>query len=129
MITPTKRERLKGLTINYYEVKEVKFKKPKEIQVFLFDSINTGSFISQAEFMTCRAAAQEIDPPNFFVDDVAAWKILEVGGTIQVVIMGKKGKKKAIKLLQYLLKTYNLKFDNIILLFDDKDFVLDLINS
>jgi len=32
--------------------------------------------------MTCRAAAQEIDPPNFFVDDVAAWKILEVGGTI-----------------------------------------------
>jgi hypothetical protein len=46
---------------------------PLGITIYLFDEIKISSFTSYAEFMTRRAAALEIEAPNYFVDNTNAW--------------------------------------------------------
>lgn len=126
ILTPTKKEHQKNLLINVYELPATIPATPTTIKVWFFDEVKTGRYTSQAEFLSRRIIEFDMNKFNYIVDDIAAWKILEGGETLQVIIVGQKGKKNGIKLLAYLLEKYQLKMEDIILGFEDKNFILQL---
>lgn len=128
-LTPQKKEYQKGLLINTYELPAVESAIPLGIEVLYFDEVKISSFTSQAEFLVRRAAAQEIEASHYIVDGLAAWKILEGGATIKIIMVGPHSKQNTIKLIAYLCNKYQIDISNIVLGFEDKNFILQLKNK
>lgn len=129
ILNPQKRETINGLSLYSYILPINTVASPKEIQVYLLTEPITTRYTSCSEFLTRRAALQEFEAFDYFVDNIAAWKILEAGEIIRLAIIGEGGKRKALKLIPYLLDKYNLTLENIVLTFEDKNFIKKLINS
>lgn len=129
ILNPQKRETINGLSLYSYILPINTVASPKEIQVYLLTEPIPTRYTSCSEFLTRRAALQEFEAFDYFVDNIAAWKILEAGQIIRLAIIGEGGKRKALKLIPYLLDKYNLTLENIVLTFEDKNFIKKLINS
>lgn len=124
ILKPQKIEKIKGTLLKTYLIEEEP--NPKEIQVLFFDEVKTSSYTSQSEFMTRRAAMQEIEDFTYFVDSVEIWKFKGGGTTIQIGLMGERGKRNCLKLLRYLIDKYSISLENITLGFFDPKFISQL---
>lgn len=121
-LTPQSIEKYNSLKVNKYILNSKK-EKPTSIEIKLFDELYIGSFTSLAEFMSRRCFFNEMEPPHYFVDNISAWKLLEGGPVITIVICGEKGKCNAIKLIKVLCQQFNLGINQITLGFEDLTFV------
>ena len=112
----------KGLQYQSYIVKSFP-EIPKSIEILYFDDAYQNNFISQPEYFAKRINDLQIEPINYLIEGKNCWKIMEGGEVLRIIIFGKKSYKKTIDLLKRLMNKYSLKTEDIILGFEDKDFI------
>lgn len=96
---------------------------PKNIEILFFDSAYQNNFISQPEYFTKRINDLQISPINYLIEGENCWKIMEGGEILRIIIFGKKSYKKTIDLLNRLMNKYSLETEDIVLGFEDKNFI------
>lgn len=99
---------------------------PKSIEILFFDDAYQNNFISQPEYFTKRIDDLQITPINFLIEGENCWKIMEGGEVLRIIIFGKKSYNKALILLKRLMIQYSIGIDNIILGFEDKNFIKEI---
>lgn len=124
----TKFKKEKGFQYNSYILKNDPV-PPQQIEVFLLDDAYQNSFISQPEYFIQRIEDLPISSISYFVENRECWKIADGGETIQIIIFGKRSYQKTIELLKLLLNKYSLALDSIVLNFEDKNFIKELVKA
>lgn len=99
---------------------------PESIEILFFDDAYQNNFISQPEYFTKRINDLQITPINFLIEGENCWKIMEGGKVLRIIIFGRKSYNKALILLKRLMIQYSIGIDNIILGFEDKNFIKEI---
>lgn len=124
----TKFKKEKGFQYNSYILKN-DLAPPQQIEVFLLDDAYQNSFISQSEYFIQRIEDLPISSIGYFVENRECWKVMDGGEIIQIVVFGKRSYQKTIELLELLLNKYSLALDSIVLNFEDKNFIKELVKA
>lgn len=120
-LTP-KFKKEKGFQYQSYIIKTFS-ENPRGIEVLYFDDAYQNNFISQPEYFTKRIDDLQISPINYLIEGENCWKIMEGGEILRIIFFGRKSYKKTIDLLNRLMNKYSLKIEDIILGFEDRNFI------
>ena len=126
-ISPKEIETLSNFSINHYELGEDST-SPSSIEIYQFTIPSIRTNISYSEFLTKRAAAEEIKDFNYFIDK-SIWCVWRGGEILRLAIVGEKGKQNCLRLVKYLREQYSIPLEQIQLNFEDELFIYTLIKG
>ena len=123
------KERYHGLNIYTCEP-QAKSVARNGIELYYFEEVPVNGFMSQAEYFVNMTQKNELPPFDYYVDFGSVWANLCSRGTSwKIVLIGEKAKSRAMKFLYYLIKDNDIKMENIVLHFEDRDFIKKFIRT